>query len=189
MKDTIKRFQLLLHHHYNDIRHWLVIIIGSMLLIFSMVSLGNQNRLSNKVTVLAQQNKILSQQNKELNEQTKKLGEENQAIAKQNRAYTRCIAQIFAKYTQNFIPITNLNLDTCTFDSQPHAINNTPARPAETPPTSSSATPASTPSTSPTPSQASNTNTGQGGGQTQPTEPQKPLNCSIDLLGLHLGCP
>jgi type II secretory pathway pseudopilin PulG len=50
-----------------------------------------------------------------------KLAEDNQSIAKQNRAYSRCIAQVFAKYTRDHLPVTNLNLDTCTTDSQTKA--------------------------------------------------------------------
>lgn len=182
MKSRLKHWQLYLHHHYTQIRHWLIVVIGIMLLVFSMVSIGKQNRLITQVRGLSEQNKNLSLQNKNLNEQTKNLGEENQAIAKQNRSYSRCIATIFAMYTHNFVPITITNLDTCTTDSQTGATNNTPT--AGTSPTLDNQ-PSSTPNpTSPSPA----TSTSPPPTNPPPATPP-PLNCTIDILGLHIGCP
>jgi hypothetical protein len=50
---------------------------------------------------------------------------DNQRIAKQNRAYTRCVATVFARYTHDFVPITIINLDKCTVDSQTKATSDT----------------------------------------------------------------
>lgn len=176
MRRTLKLSQLWLHHHYIDIRHWLVVVIGVILLIFSMVSLSNQNRLNQRVATLAEQNKVLSQQNKDLNNQTIKLAQDNQSIAKQNRSYTRCLATVFALYTHNFIPISITNLDTCTTDSQSKATGDTPAGG-----TSANGDPAPQGTSSPSSSSPN---------PAQPEKPQpKPLNCAVDLLGLHLGCP
>jgi FtsZ-binding cell division protein ZapB len=113
-KLRIKPVQLWLHKHYHTIRQWLIFIVGITLLLFSMVSVANQNRLINQVKNLAEQNTALSKQNKDLNEQTNQLGKENQAIATQNREYTRCLSIIFAQYTHDFVPINIENLDTCT---------------------------------------------------------------------------
>lgn len=175
MRLSLKRAQLWLHHHYVDIRHWLVVIIGVILLIFSMVSLSNQNRLNSKVAVLAEQNKILSQQNKALNQKSTKLGEENQSIAKQNRSYTRCLATIFAQYTHDFIPINITNLDTCTTESQSQATNNTPtggSSPTGGAPASDKPAAGSQPAADPTPAQP------------QPTQPEP-----VKVLGIPVCLP
>lgn len=119
-----KRFHLWLTTHYSAIKHALLIALGISLLIFSMIVMAGQNRLINQVRTLSEQNKTLSEDNQRLNKETKKLGEDNQTIAKQNRSYTRCIATIFAQYTQDFVPVVINDLDTCTLDSRSQATNN-----------------------------------------------------------------
>lgn len=111
MIKRIKKFQLWLHHHYDSIRNWLLITIGAILLFSSMMMIANQNRLINQV-------KDLADQNKTLNEQNNQLSRDNQQIAKQNRAYTKCIATVFAQYTHDFVPVTIVDLDSCTVESQ-----------------------------------------------------------------------
>lgn len=120
MPKRLKTAQLWLHRNYPQIRSAILVSLGIMLLIFSMIMISNQNRLIGQVRDLAEQNNTLSKQNRAL-------GEENQSIAKQNRAYTRCIATIFAQYTQDFVPINIVNLDTCTIDSQTQETNLTPS--------------------------------------------------------------
>lgn len=132
MSKRLKKVQLWLHRNYPQIRSGLLVIMGVMLLVFSMIMISNQNRLISQVRDLAEQNNALSKQNRVL-------GEENQSIAKQNRAYSRCIATIFAQYTHDFVPITITNLDTCTLDSQTQATDSTP--PGGTAPGPSSAQP------------------------------------------------
>lgn len=175
---NIKHVQLYLNQHYKEIRHWLLVVLGVALLIFSLLILSVNSRINAKITVLAEQNKTLSEQNKQLNVQTKNLGQENQSIAKQNRAYTTCLAQLFATYTQNHRPITIVSLTTCTIVSQSQATNNSAT--GTTPkasPTTSSATSTVSPQSSQSPSNP-----------TPATPPKTPLNCTIDILSFHLFC-
>lgn len=182
MKKRLKHLQLWLHRHYVQIRNLVIVFVVAMLLIFSMVSVANQNKLISQVKTLTEQNKELSKQNKTLNTQTLKLGEENQAIAKQNRSYSRCIAEIFADYTHDFVPVTILNLDTCTTDSQTQGTRDT---------TTGGNTPNTGSNSSTSPQQSSSPTTQQVKQNIQPPEepPEPLLDCTIDLLGFHIGCP
>jgi hypothetical protein len=178
MKYRLKKVQLWLHRNYDNIKHWLIGAILFILLVFSMISIANQNRLIDRVGVLAEQNKILSQQNKTLNTQSKQLGEENQSIAKQNRSYISCVANVFAAFTRDHRPITITNLETCTIDSQTQATNNTTTSGTPTPltPTTANNQPSqSTPvEKTPTPDSSST--------------PQPTPDCKVDVLSLHLLC-
>jgi Tfp pilus assembly protein PilV len=89
-----------------------VVFIGVGVGLYTLIVLGHRLGTEQETTQrLAEQNQILSRQ--------------NQAIAKQNRAYSRCIATIFAQYTHDFVPVTIVDLDTCTTDSQTRATNST----------------------------------------------------------------
>lgn len=182
MRRAIKKSQLWLHHHYAEVRHWLIVVIGVILLIFSMISLSNQNRLNQRVATLAVQNKILSEQNKVLNEKSTRLGEENQSIAKQNRSYTRCLATVFALYTHNFVPVEITDLDTCTTDSQSNATNNSPtggtSSSGSEAPSSASQKPSSGGSSSP------NNAPSNGNGQSNNSQPEP-----VRILGIPACLP
>lgn len=169
-----KQIQLWLTQNGKEIRHWLVIVIGGILLVFSMITYSGQNRLIKQVAVLSEQNKVLSEQNKQLNSQGKKLAEETQVIAKQNRDYARCIAIILGTTD---LPTTITNLDTCTFNGKPRAANGTAG---------SSTTQSSTTINNPT-TEGAAPSTSTPSTTTQPPPP-KPLDCKVDLFGLHIGC-
>lgn len=119
------------------------------------------------------QNTEIIEQIKVVADQTKTAIEENQSIAKQNRSYSRCIAQIFAKYTRDDVPIRILDLDTCTTDSQTKATNDTKT---------GGTAPGDSPSTEPTPAPNSSQ-------PSQPSQPQNPppdnrsnLERAVDLV-------
>lgn len=178
--NRLKQAQLFLHHHYNAIRHWAAVVIGIILLIFSMIMIGNQNRLINQIRDLSGQNKVLAQDNKKLNQ-------DNQNIAKQNRSYTRCIATIFAQYTYDFVPVTIIDLDKCTLDSNSRSEQRQLAVPG-TSDTKSSAPQASSPGSSSSGSSSSPKSTPSPDPE-QPDNSQPLLDCKVDLLGIHIGCP
>lgn len=186
------KIHLWMNQNYALIKHWLVIIVGVTLLVFSLIVIAGQNKLIDQVKQLAEQNKSLSEDNKNLNKQSTQLGIENQSIAKQNRSYTTCIAQIFAKYTRDGVAVENLNLDTCTTASQTGATNNT-ATGGTTPLSTSGNTSVETPSASPSlskvvdPSSSNNTTTPPPS-QSDTSQPPALPNCKVDILFVHLGC-
>lgn len=97
---------------------------------------------------LAFQNIILKNQASDADKRAKIASTQRnviESISKQNRSYTRCLGEVFAKYTRDGIPITNLDLDTCTIDSQTKATNDTPtggtAPSGQAPSSSSTASP------------------------------------------------
>jgi len=100
--------------NYDQIKHWLIVVIGFTLITFALLSYSNSNRLLKQVSVLTEQNKILSEQNKSLNEATYRTGGNTQNVVLQNRNYIQCLSKIFAEYTHNFVPITIQDLDTCS---------------------------------------------------------------------------
>ena len=63
--------------------------------------------LLNKISELSEDNKKLSQDNKNLTEQSNRLAE-------QSNHYLDCIAKVFAKYTRDYLPIVDINLNTCS---------------------------------------------------------------------------
>lgn len=125
MRMKLKNLQLWLNQNYTSIKHWLVVTLGIMLLIFSMIVIAGQNRLIAQVKTLSEQNKALAKDNKTLNTQAKKLGEDNKSIAKQSRSFVLCGFQVFAEYTRDRRPIENLDLEACTTVSQSEATDNT----------------------------------------------------------------
>lgn len=187
MRHKLKRVHLWMNQNYSQIKHVLVVIVGTMLLIFAMVSLGNQNRLLEKASKQAEQIERLSQENKRLNTQSRNIAKQNQKIAKLNQAYTLCIAEIFAMYTHDFIPINISDFEACarnnTFDA---GASNAQGEPQQ----SSSPSLSSEPSSNTTPQnrqpQSNNSQPGNGGGGN--SDPPL-LDCKVDLLGIHLGCP
>lgn len=168
----IKDIQLFLHRNYDFIKHWLLVMLGIMLLVFSMIVIAGQNRLLSRVAEQGHQIEVLTKENKQLNLEAKKLGKDNQDIAKQNRSFTLCGFQVFAKFTRDFQPIQNLDLATCTTDSQSKATQdsatggtpestsgNTSAESSTSPPSSSDSL-ASSPNNT-TPTQPSQSNSSQ----------------------------
>lgn len=181
VKILLKRHQLWVHKHYKKLRQWFIIFIAMMLLMFSAIMFSRQSTLIRQVKSLSEQNTSLSQQNYILNEQTKKIGKENQVIAKQNRSYTRCIANVFAKYTQDFQPVIFKDLDTCTIEGQSGQANNmfaTQDSSSTQKSSSSSKQKVNNPSQPSKPSAQS----------PQPQPEIKILNCKVDILFLHIGC-
>lgn len=100
----LKDFQYWIHKHYDLIK---LILLGTILGLGVMTIINLQNAETQR-----------NQNDKQFSKDIIAVARENQSIAKQNRSYTRCIAEVFAKYTRDQLPITNLNLDTCTSDSQ-----------------------------------------------------------------------
>lgn len=122
----------------------------------------------------------LQRTNQQLGEQVKGISEENRELNRQNLTYMRCLASIFATYTQNGIPITIESLDTCTVktvDGKPIPVTNLPATTGEG--TQETTT---TPITSPTFSAPKSESSQQTEQTEKPPEPVK-------VLGLPLCVP
>lgn len=181
MKHHIKRFQLAVHHYFREI------IIGAVILLIILVSagamalVGNQNKLLEQVKTLSKLGNQLNKDNKVLNVRTVKLGEQNQSIAKQTRSFTTCDFKLFAKWTRDRLPIEDFNLDTCTVTSQTQATSDTTV--AGTTPSGGPARPTTAPQSTPVENKPTPDNS------SQPSPQPKPLNCKIDLLMIHIGCP
>lgn len=116
----------------------------------------------------------------------------NKDLNKQNLSCTRAVAEAIAKYTNDLVPI-KLDPKTCIITpykagaatpTQPGPTVVTPPKPASTSPPAQSVTPNTKPNNDTTKTEQ---NPGPGQGDTPP-EP-KLLDCTIDLLGAHLGCP
>lgn len=126
----LKKLQLFIHNNYVEIRHWILVVLGVTLLVFSMVSVANSNSLIEQTKTLAEQNKALNERNQELTRQVKATGEDNQAVTKQNRDYIRCLGEIIAQYTHDFVPINIISFDQCVITTGGDK-KNLPAKKAE----------------------------------------------------------
>ena len=85
--------------------------IALMIIVQSFIEikrLGQQNK------TISQQNQQLSKQTLTLAEQNKVLADENRVLANQNKGYVRCVANVFATYTQDYQAVTIKDIDTCT---------------------------------------------------------------------------
>lgn len=67
----------------------------------------NNQRLLEKINELSESNKKLGEDNKLLTEQGNRLAE-------QSNRYLDCIAQVFAKYTRDYFPILDIELNSCS---------------------------------------------------------------------------
>lgn len=133
IQDRFRYVQLWLNQNYKTIRNGLLAIFLVGFLAFQFTILLKLQESINDGTARTKAIKQLSEDNKKLNTKTQKLAEQakmtadqNQVLAKQNRAYTRCGFLIFAKYTRDLQPVTELNLDTCSVGNQDDQVNNAP---------------------------------------------------------------
>lgn len=168
-----RQLQLWIHDHYGDIKHWLIIIVGFILVVFAMVSYANQNRLLDRVATLSQQNKSLSEQNRRLNQENKSYAKETQGVVLQNRSYIKCLSNIFAQYTHDFVPITIENLEQCTTQSGGTFGNSLQANSS-----SSSSVFHSSPNNTPS-SKSAQPNNSQPGGNPSSPQPVKVLGIPV----------
>lgn len=171
-----KDVQLWLNNHYNEVKHWLIVVIGFILVLFAMIQYSNSNRLLLKVKVLAEQNQQLSKENKDLSAQ-------NSSLNQKSIQHTDCVAKIFANYTHNFVPVTIEDIDTCTVISG--SDQNTSGNTVSVPQSLSASPVVSSPNPTPnTPSTQSNTSQSSGTSNDSSHTP----NCKVDVLFVHLGC-
>lgn len=77
----------------------------------------NRTNILNEIKSLSQDNKKLQENSNRLSEDNKALSKENQALSKQNRDQVECIAQLFAKFTRDGLPIFIEDLDKCETES------------------------------------------------------------------------
>lgn len=96
-----------------------------------------------------------------LSEQNNQLSSDNQRLASQNKAYIKCIADVFARYTQDRRPVIIDNLEQCVTTSL--SVNPPPSSPAQNN-TSQSSTP---------PPQTKNNQAPGQGNQNNPSPPKK----------------
>ncbi len=185
--------QLWLHRNNRLISRVIVGFVIGLLLLFSIVQLIKINEQSGRIAILTELNKRLNEQTNILARQAVKNSEENQDLAKQNRTYSRCIAEIFAKFTRDDIPITILNLDTCQIGNQSDAKTNAPTSgPTGTNPTPKASIPNNnSPQSSTKLSNPSPTGTSPQGNPPAPQpspSPSKPPDNTIGCLPLNLLC-
>lgn len=167
----LKDIQIFNHRHYKAIRNAsIAIIIICLLGVPSILSLRKQGEQTEQIKNLTEQVKTLSEKNVTLNE-------EQRTVVIQNRSYTRCLANIFAKYTRDFKPVTIENLDACILQYD----------------TSGNISPKASKTSSGQSGSSSKNNTSspapQQNNSQPPPSPPPLLNCKVDLLGLHIGCP
>lgn len=119
---------------------------------------------------------------------------QNKDLNQQNLRCSRIVAEAIAKYTDDHQPI-KLDPKTCkitTHNTPGNTDVTTPAQsnePVETPPKTTSTSPSVQPETPNTKQNNDNTNTEQNPKPDQGDTPPKLLDCKVDLLGAHLGCP
>jgi len=195
LSTKLKTAQLWLHRNNQLISRIIVGLVIGLLLLFSIVQLIKINDQSNRIAILTELNKQLNEQTNVLAAQALKNSEENQDLAKQNRAYSRCIAEIFAKHTRDNLPITILNLDTCQVGNQNDNLLTMPSEGGQASPNNPPASPV--PSTK-QPSQPKRGNSPQLKPRSNkqnpeaPASPAQPQNsiipgktgCTVNLLGL-----
>lgn len=80
----------------------------------------------------------LTKQNTQLSTDIKTLATQNKQLAAENKAYTKCIANVFAKYTQDRQPVIIEDLEKCVTSS---LTQTNPQPPGTNPPASNSPTP------------------------------------------------
>lgn len=149
--------------------------IIALLVVFALAGAIQSYRKTAEAVQIAKQNttalKVLAEQNKQLSLDNKKLGEDNHALADQSKAYIKCIADIFAKFTQDRKPVIIEDLEKCVTSS------------LDTPQSSQSTTPSSQNSTSYT-SSTQQTSAGSTGGGSQTPDPPKPPEENIVQKGI-----
>ncbi len=180
--NKLRYFQLWLNQHYKTIRNGLLAIFLVGFLAFQFTILLKLQESINDGTARSKALQYLGKDNKKLNQNATTLTEQNQVLAKQNRAYTRCGFLIFAKYTRDLLPVTNLDLDACSVGNQDDQQINAPTplqAPAQT--NSGGAPSLQSPAQAPAPVREPTK-------APTPTAPQTHEVCTINLLGIKLNC-
>lgn len=114
-----------------------------------------------------------------LTEQNKALAEQNNQLAQDNKQHIDCISRLFVSFINNQGTPNNADIANC----QTNKVI-LPAFASPIPKSSGTATGSTTGG-----STAANNGPGTQDNSGQGSQNTKPLNCTVDLLGLHLGCP
>lgn len=109
----LKKLQLFLHNAYPQIKRVLFALSVVILLLFSMITIANQNRLLTKQGELLDQAKSLAQQNNALSKENRRLNRESRDYAAASLRHIDCNFRAFAAFTQSFKPVEVIDLDKC----------------------------------------------------------------------------
>lgn len=147
-----------------------ILIIAIFVLEFQAKDASQAQR--QRIEDLVKSSNVLARQNKDLGEQIVRQGD-------RIIFYQKCNAFIIAKFTQNpRVPITVDSIEKCDVSTVNGDGSTTPTQNTPSPPPTSAPTPKKTSSKPQEPDYPP-----------PPEEPEPPLNCTIDLLGLHVWCP
>lgn len=140
-------------------------IVGILLVLLFITGWLSYQKTAEGVQIAKDNSNTIKEQGvdiKLLTEQNKQLSEQSNILASQNKAYIKCVATVFAKYTQDGRAVVIEDLERCVVTSLS----------IDTPPAQSTPTGRS-PASSNTSQPQTNNKTGGGGGQS-PKEPDPP---------------